>query len=217
MGGAQSSRPFNFSPGPGCLPLDCLLTARDDIVDWKGTGMSVLETPHRSQAWGEHMDEARERLRTILNLPSSHTILFVSGGACLQFSAIPFNFIGEGTKVTYLVTGHWSTLAYEEFQRLNFSGVELHLVAPLPKSVATDIPPRDTWDVSEDAAYFYFCSNETIEGVQIKEFHKIPTDRLHGHKSPAYPISFANVVFKWIYDHGGVLEIEKNNQQKKKL
>jgi phosphoserine aminotransferase len=226
------------------------------------------------------MDEVRTRLRHLLNIPRSHTILFVAGGASLQFSAIPFNFIGDATKVDYFVTGHWSNLAYEECVRLNFPGVDVNLVGPVPKDFATDIPPRQMWNVSPDAAYFYVCSNETIEGVQFKEFpnvaapliidmssdflsrpisnwHKIGcifacaqknfgiagvsvvvvrNDLLrrplkpfcpltldfriqekHGsmyNTPPSFPIYFANVVFKWIQEQGGVAEIQKVNQEK---
>jgi phosphoserine aminotransferase len=124
--------------------MECLLTAQQDIVNWKDTGLSVLEMSHRSPASVGLMDEARTRLRHLLNIPMSHTILFVAGGTSLQFSAIPFNFIGEATRVDYLVTGHWSNLAYTECVRLNFLDVEVNLVTPAPKVLATHIPPRQT-------------------------------------------------------------------------
>jgi phosphoserine aminotransferase len=170
MGEEQSARPFNFSPGPGCLPLECLLTAKEDMVNWKGTGMSVLETSHRSQIWGELMDEVRGRLRDLLNIPLSHTILFIAGGACLQFSAIPFNFIGKATKVDYLVTGHWSTLAYEECQRLNFPGVKVNLVSPMPKLLQR-------------------ISNQKILGIYHKTLHistSVQTKQLKEFKSKSF-------------------------------
>jgi phosphoserine aminotransferase len=271
-------RPFNFSAGPGCLPIECLLTAQNGIIDWKGTGMSVLETSHRSADWDAQMDEARSRLRALLNIPQSHIILFVAGGASLQFSAIPFNFIGEFTKVDYLVTGHWSNLAYEECKRLSFSGVNVHIVAPIPKKASTSIQPKQTWTVSDDAAYFYMCSNETIEGVQFREFPNVPAPLVidmssdflsrpinnwqrigcvfacaqknfgiagmtvvivrndllqrpllpfcpltldfriqEKHSSmyntpPTFPIYFANLVFKWIQERGGVHEMQRINR-----
>jgi phosphoserine aminotransferase len=260
--------------------MECLLAAQDDILDWKGTGLSVLETSHRSKPWGALMDEARARLRYILNVPRTHTILFVAGGASLQFSAVAFNFLGEATKVDYLVTGHWSQLACDECERLNFPGVTVNLVIPKLKGLATDIPARDTWNVSEDAAYCYMCSNETIEGVQFKDLPNVPaplvidmssdflsrpisnwskigcifacaqknfgiagmsvvivrSDLLsrpvkpfcpltldyriqEKHASmyntpPAFPIYFANNVFKWIQEKGGVEAIQKVNRQK---
>jgi phosphoserine aminotransferase len=169
----QNKRPFNFSAGPSCLPVECLRTAQEDLMDWEGTGLSVLEQSHRSPAWGSLMNDTRSRLRSLLDIPTSHTILFIAGGASLQFSAIPFNFLGEATKVDYVVTGHWSHLAYEECQRLGFPGVDVHLVVPAPKGASTAIPSRDMWELSEDAAYCYICSNETIEGVQFREFPNV--------------------------------------------
>jgi phosphoserine aminotransferase len=121
------------------------------------------------------MDEARTRLRDILDIPTSHTILFVAGGASLQFSAIPFNLIGDAQQVDYVVTGIWSNRAYEECKRLNFPGVRINLVTPLPEIPTTRVPQRETWTVSPEAAYCYICSNETAEGVQFKEFPTVPS------------------------------------------
>jgi phosphoserine aminotransferase len=121
------------------------------------------------------MDDARNRLRGLLNIPDSFTILFVAGGGSLQFSAVPFNLLGDAPVVNYFVSGYWSNLAYEECKRLDFPGVEVRLVAPLPKGMATDIVSKDMWQFSDDAAYCYICSNETIEGVQFKEFPAAPS------------------------------------------
>jgi phosphoserine aminotransferase len=226
------------------------------------------------------MDDTRARLRSLLDVPDSHTILFVAGGASLQFSAIPFNFIGDANKVDYVVTGHWSNLAYEECERLGFPGVDVHLVVPPPKGLATDIPSRDLWELSEDAAYCYICSNETIEGVQFRQFPDVPAPLIidmssdflsrpitkwerigcifacaqknfgiagmsviivrkdllerplkpfcpftldfrvqEKHASmyntpPSFPIYFANTVFRWIEENGGVAEIQCINREK---
>jgi phosphoserine aminotransferase len=165
---------FNFSAGPSCLPRECVETLADEFLDWKGTGFSVCEQSHRCALWQAEMDDVRGRLRSLLNIPDTFHVLFVAGGASLQFSAIPFNLIGDAPAVDYFVTGHWSNLAYEECKRLNFPGVEARLVTTPPKGMATDIPSKDKCTFSDDAAYCYLCSNETIEGVQFKEFPDAP-------------------------------------------
>jgi phosphoserine aminotransferase len=167
-------RPFNFSAGPSCLPCACLEAISGEFTNWQGTGFSVVEQSHRSPTWESKMDEVHTRLRALLSIPDSFTILFMAGGGSLQFSAVPFNLLGDAATVDYFVTGHWSNVAYEECKRLNFSGVEVHLVVPPPKGMATDIPSEDEWSFSDDAAYCFICSNETIEGVQFKEFPRAP-------------------------------------------
>jgi phosphoserine aminotransferase len=119
------------------------------------------------------MLDVQTRLRSLLNIPDSFSILFVAGGASLQFAAIPFNLIGDAPAVDYFVTGHWSNLAYEECKRLDFPGVEVRLVVPQPNGMSTGIPSKGEWTLSDNAAYCYICSNETIEGVQFKEFPEI--------------------------------------------
>jgi phosphoserine aminotransferase len=111
------------------------------------------------------MDDDRNRLRGLLNIPDSFTVLFVAGGGSLQFSAVPFNLLDEASVVDYFVTEHWSNLAYEECKHLNFPGVESRLVALPPEGIATDVASKDKWRFSNDAAYCYICPNETIEGV----------------------------------------------------
>jgi phosphoserine aminotransferase len=118
--------------------------------------------------------EAGERLRSILKVPENFKILFLAGGASLQFSAIPFNLIGDAKRVEYLCTGTWSKKAYAECKRLNFPGVEVVNVAGEPDVNPVDVAPRDKWNVSEEAAYFYYCDNETIQGIEFKEFPTVP-------------------------------------------
>jgi phosphoserine aminotransferase len=172
---SSSRKVFNFSAGPSCLPRECTETFVNEFLDWKGTGLSVVEQSHRSVPWEEEMEDVKHRIRSLLNIPDSYSVLFIAGGASLQFSAIPFNLIGDATAVDYFVTGHWSNLAYEECKRLDFPGVEVRLVAPPLKGMATDIPAKERWQLSENAAYCYICSNETIEGVQFKEFPETPS------------------------------------------
>jgi phosphoserine aminotransferase len=149
-------------------------TISNEFFDWKGTGFSVFEQSHRSLSWETEMDDVRNRLRSILNIPDSFAVLFMAGGGSLQFSAVPFNLLGDAPTVDYFVTGHWSNLAYEECKRLDFPGVDVRLVATPPKGMATDIASKEGWTFSDDAAYCYVCSNETIEGVQFKEFPDAP-------------------------------------------
>jgi phosphoserine aminotransferase len=135
------------------------------VIDWESTGLSVFEQAHRSPPWGSFLDDTPARLTSLLDRPRSLTILLVAGGASLQFSAIPFNFIGDSTTVDHGVTGYCSNLADEECQRLSFPGVDVHLVVPPPTRIASDIPSHDMWQRADDAAYCDICSNETMQGV----------------------------------------------------
>lgn len=169
------ARVHNFSAGPACVPLECLETVASEMTNWKGTGMSVIECSHRSAAWMEENAEVADRLRRLLNVPENFEILFVAGGASLQFSAIPFNLIGDFKKVDYLITGTWSKKAYDECKRLAFPGVEVHSVGPLPLPAnPIDLPDKAQWNFSEDAAYCYVCDNETIQGIQMKTLPDAP-------------------------------------------
>ena len=171
----SSERVFNFSAGPACVPVECLEAVSSELFNWKESGMSVLECSHRSSQWSDENEDVNKRLRALLNVPDNFEILLVAGGASLQFSAIPFNLLGDFRKVDYLVTGTWSQKAYEECQRLEFDNVEVHSVAPLPlPSNPTDLPDRSKWSFSEDAAYCYLCQNETIQGIQFKSLPDAP-------------------------------------------
>ena len=138
--------------------------------------MSVLECSHRSPLWSSEHHDVYNRLRRLLNIPPNFEILFLAGGGSLQFSAIPFNLLGDFTKVDYLITGTWSKKAYEECKRLDFDNVEVHSVAPLPLPTnPTDLPDTTKWQFSEDAAYCYICQNETIQGIQFKTLPDAPS------------------------------------------
>jgi phosphoserine aminotransferase len=170
----SAERVYNFSAGPACVPLECLERAASEMTNWRNTGMSVIEVSHRSKPWMAEQKEAGERLRSLLNVPENFHILFVAGGASLQFSAIPFNFIGDHKRVDYLCTGTWSKKAFEECKRLGFPDVDVHSVAGAPAKNPTDVAPRDTWDCSSEAAYFYMCDNETIQGIEFKQLPDVP-------------------------------------------
>jgi len=143
------------------------------MTNWRNTGMSVIECSHRGKAWMTEQKEAGDRLRSLLNVPDNFHILFVAGGASLQFSAIPYNLIGEHKRVDFLCTGNWSKKAYEECHRL-FPDIDCHLVAGQAPKNPIEVPERSTWDVSKDSAYFYYCDNETIQGIEFKELPDVP-------------------------------------------
>ncbi|EAY15328.1 aminotransferase, class V family protein [Trichomonas vaginalis G3] len=170
----SAQRAYNFSAGPAAVPLECLERAAAEMTNWRNSGMSVIEVSHRGKHWMEEQKEATERLRTLLQVPENFNILFVAGGASLQFSAIPFNFIGEHKAVDYLCTGTWSKKAFDECKRLAFPGVTVNSVAGNPPANPVEVPARDTWKLSEDAAYFYYCDNETIQGIEFQQFPDVP-------------------------------------------
>jgi phosphoserine aminotransferase len=155
-------RAMNFGPGPSCIPLECLKTAASEMTNWKNTGMSVAEVSHRGKDFQSELHDITNRLRSILTIPSEFEILFLAGGASLQFSAVPFNLLGNFKNVDYLVTGIWSKKAYEECKRLNFPDVNVNLVVPLPSDLPTEIPDPSTYKLSPDSAYVYMCDNVII-------------------------------------------------------
>jgi phosphoserine aminotransferase len=170
-----ASRSFSFSPGPACVPLECLEQAAKDLPNWNNAGCSVIEISHRSSLWSIEMQETTDRIRSLLSIPDNFSILLLAAGASLQFSAVPFNLIGNATKVDYLVTGNWSQKAYEECKRLEFPGIDVRSVAPLPLPPnPMSIPDRATWNLAADAAYCYICVNETIQGIQFRELPDVP-------------------------------------------
>lgn len=170
----NNQKHYNFSAGPGCQPTECLEQMAKDMLNWNDTGLSIAEVSHRSPAWSAEMNDIRRRLRSVLNVPSCYEILLIAGGASLQFSALPFNLLGDYDTVDYLVTGHWSEKAYEECSRLNFPGVRVNCVVPIGDTYRT-IPDESKWNISEKAAYFYICSNESANGIQFKTFPKVPS------------------------------------------
>jgi phosphoserine aminotransferase len=160
-------RPFNFSAGPAVLPEAVLEQAGAEISDYAGSGMSVMEISHRSKEFLDIADRAEADLRELLAIPANYKVLFLQGGAMLQFSAIPLNLSGEGDSVDYLNTGYWSDRATTEARR----HCQVNLVASGEAGKFTAIPPASQWQLNKDAAYFHYCANETIHGV---EFHDIP-------------------------------------------
>jgi len=161
------ARVFNFSAGPAALPLEVLEEAKAGLADWQGSGMSVMEVSHRSKAFVAVAEQAEADLRELMNISDDYAVLFLQGGATQQFALIPMNLSDEGQTVDQLVTGSWSKKALKEGKALR----NVNVVADGADSNYSDVPAADTWSLTPDAAYFHFCQNETIGGV---EFHELP-------------------------------------------
>ncbi len=159
----------NFSAGPATIPTQVLARAQNEMLDWQGRGVSVMEVSHRSKEYLAIVEKAESKLRALMDIPDNYKVLFLQGGASLQFSAIPLNLL-QGGQADYLTTGTWSKKALKEASRYAKLGLgAVHEVASAKDSNFTDVPSSSTWHVSDDAAYFHYCVNETIHGVQIFE------------------------------------------------
>jgi len=159
------SRVFNFSPGPAVLPLEVLEQAREDLPDWLGCGMSVMEVSHRSKAFLAVAEAAENNFRELLGIGDDYAVLFLQGGATMQFALVPMNISRPGDTVDYLLTGSWSNKALKEAKLIR----EVNVVADGADSTYTDVPDAGTWSLNPDAAYFHYTPNETIGGVEIHE------------------------------------------------
>jgi len=157
------SRVFNFSAGPAAIPDPVLERIRNDIPDWNGTGMSVMEVSHRSPEFVAVADKATQDFRDLLDIPDDYGVLFPQGGATLQFSMVPLNLASEGQVVDYVNTGSWSKKAIAEAGRY----CDVNVVADSSDRNFTYVPGEDSWNTSEDAAYLHYCANETIGGVEF--------------------------------------------------
>src|SRR4051812_17757523 len=160
------SRIFNFSAGPAMLPAEVLSRAGDEITDWHGSGMGVMEMSHRGKEFIGIHAEAEKDLRELLSIPANYKVLFLQGGATLQFAQIPMNLLRGKTKADYVNTGEWSKKAIKEAKQY----CDVH-VAASSEDKNFSYAPKDL-SVRKDTAYVHYCSNETIGGV---EYHSIPT------------------------------------------
>jgi len=152
---------FNFSAGPSVLPLSALERAKADLLDYKGCGMSVMEMSHRSPMFQEIFDSTKAKLKAALSVPDSHEILFLQGGATLQFASIPMNLL-EGGTADYAVTGNFSGKAAKEAQKYG----TVHIAADTSETGHDRIPTQAELQLSDDAKYFYYCANNTIYGTE---------------------------------------------------
>jgi phosphoserine aminotransferase len=161
------SRIYNFSAGPAVLPESVLKQARDELTDWRGAGMSVMEMSHRGKHFTEIAAQAEADLRELMAIPDNYRVLFLQGGASAQFSLIPMNILNDGTKADYINTGAWSKKAIAAAKAF----CEVNVAASSESDNFTTIPELDSWQLDGDASYVHYTPNETIGGV---EFHSIP-------------------------------------------
>lgn len=166
--GAESStaeqpydRVYNFSAGPACMPVEVLEQAQSEMLNWRGSGMSVMEMSHRGKEFESIIQEAEQDLRSLLEIPENYHVLFVPGGASTQFSAVPLNLAGDGDVVDYVVTGSWSKKAFAEGKRYT----KANLAA---QGDNKSIPDLADWNLSSDAKFLHLCDNETIQGVEFQ-------------------------------------------------
>ena len=161
------TRVFNFSAGPAALPESVLRTAADEMLDWHGSGMSVMEMSHRGKEFIAIHAEAEALLRELMNIPANYKVLFMQGGAIGENAIVPLNLMGSKTGADYINTGEWSKKSIKEARRYG----KVNVAATAEASNFTQVPPRETWQLDPDAAYVHICSNETIGGV---EYHFTP-------------------------------------------
>jgi len=166
-------RGHNFGAGPAVLPLAVLLEAQQGLVNYKGSGRSVMELSHRSSLFEEILQNAESQLRSLMNIPSNYRVLFLQGGGTGQFAAIPLNLLGDNAKertADYIITGTWSKKAAEEAQKY----CHVNIVCSSESTNFTSIPEKSQWKFSPDSAYVYYCANETIHGVEFAEEPTVP-------------------------------------------
>lgn len=157
-------RVYNFSAGPSTLPVPVLEEIRDEMLNYQGSGMCVMEMSHRSKVFQGIVDQAEADLRELMKIPENYKVLFIQGGATLQFAMIPLNLMKNGV-ADYIVTGNWSNKAYNEAKRFG----QINLVASSKDKNYSYIPDVSDLPISEGADYVYICENETIHGTTYQQ------------------------------------------------
>ncbi len=169
-------RPYNFSAGPAAMPEAVLQRAAAEMLDWHGSGMSVMEMSHRGKEFGEIYAQAEADLRALLAVPANFRILFMQGGGLGENAIVPLN-LSRGGTVDFVVTGSWSVKSHKEAQRY----CNARVAASNADDQHTRLPDPAGWQLSGDASYVHLCSNETINGI---EFHELPDLAALGSKAP---------------------------------
>lgn len=172
---------YNFSAGPAVLPKPVLEQARDEMLDWHGSGMSVMEMSHRGEEFMSIIAKVETDLRELVKIPSHYKILFLQGGASSQFAMVPLNLLKPNKEADYVNTGQWSQKAIEEASKYG----TVNIIASSEDNHFTAIPAIDSWKMSRNAAYLHYTSNETIGGV---EFNCIPDLSTISGGSPDTPL-----------------------------
>lgn len=161
----QQDRVFNFAAGPATLPENVLLKAQSELYNWNGSGMSVMEMSHRGKEFLSIIQKAESDLRTLLQIPSEYSVLFLQGGATTQFAALPLNLCTPQDTVDYIVTGSWGDKAVKEAQKY----CNPKVIWSGKSEKYTKIPSFDDFQQNPDARYLHICANETIHGVEFKD------------------------------------------------
>uniref|UniRef100_A0A7S0SDZ2 phosphoserine transaminase n=1 Tax=Mantoniella antarctica TaxID=81844 RepID=A0A7S0SDZ2_9CHLO len=162
---ATAARKFNFSAGPAMLPLDVLEECKEDMINYKGTGMSVMEMSHRGKDFMKIASEAEADLRELVGIPDNYKVLFLQGGASSQFAAIPMNLAPKGGVADFITTGAWGVKAIAEAKKY----MDVNEAATSKASNFSTIPDASEWKLTPGAKFVHICSNETIGGVEFKD------------------------------------------------
>lgn len=164
----EVKRAFNFNGGPATLPLSVLERIREELLDYRGTGMSVMELTHRSAEFEEILSRAEENLRRLMEIPEEYAVIFLQGGGSLQFAMVPMNLYITGKPVDVLHTGMWTAKAIAELEK----GTPFRLAASTEAEKFRRVPKKEEIALAPDASYVYMASNNTIEGTQWRAFPK---------------------------------------------
>ena len=159
------TRAFNFSAGPATLPESVLRQAQAEMLDWHGSGASIVEMSHRGPEFMSVAAEAEADLRRLLDIPDDYAVLFLPGGATTQQALIPLNFASPGQRADYVVTGHWGKTAVKQASPY----VDVNIAASSEAEGYRQLPERAGWQLSPDAAYVHITANETIHGVEFRD------------------------------------------------
>ena len=163
--GRSTKRVFNFNAGPGTLPLSVLEQIREELLDYRGTGMSVMEMSHRSPEFEAINAKAEQDLGRLMSIPEEYAVIFVQGGGSMQFTQVPMNLYLPGKPVDVLHTGMWTAKAIAELKK----GTPYRLAASTEAEIFTRVPRQEEISLAADASYVYMCTNNTIEGTQWHE------------------------------------------------
>ncbi|MFC7517128.1 3-phosphoserine/phosphohydroxythreonine transaminase [Herbaspirillum sp. GCM10030257] len=169
------TRVYNFSAGPAVLPQEVLQQAAEEMLDWHGSGMSVMEMSHRGKEFISIYEAAERDFRELLGVPANYKILFLQGGGIGENAIVPLNLIGRKSQpsvVDFVNTGSWSSKSIKEAQKY----CNVNVAASSEAQKFTTIPPRDSWKLSKDAAYVHICTNETIDGVEFQYTPDVSAD-----------------------------------------
>lgn len=157
-------RAYNFSAGPAILPEEVLKQAQAELVDYQGTGMSIMEMSHRGKEYSAVHDETIANIKKLLNIPEGYSVLFLTGGASTQFAMVPMNLLGAGQTADYTDSGAWASKAIKEAKLMG----KVNIAANCGKEIPTRVPAIDELKLTDNAAYLHITSNETISGAQWK-------------------------------------------------